>query len=250
MKSKIKNYTKDSESELLNRKSLINLFNKNPIPNEQVLSNLGLFLDSKNLSRILLMNHLYKKIINLHGNIFEFGTRWGNNGAIFTSLRSIYEPYNRHRKIVLFDTFEGLKNINKLDGKNEMMFEKSLSTTKDYSKYLDSLMKTQESLNPLSHIKKYEIVKGDASKKIVEYLKKFPETIISLAYFDFDIYKPTKDVLKAIKPRLCKGSILAFDELNDADAPGETIALMEQVGLNNIKLERFRYASRVSFFRF
>ncbi|MBS30377.1 MAG: crotonobetainyl-CoA--carnitine CoA-transferase [Candidatus Marinimicrobia bacterium] len=250
MKSKIKNYTKDSESELLNRKSLIDLFNKNPIPNEQVLSNLGLFLDSKNLSRILLMNHLYKKIINLHGNIFEFGTRWGNNGAIFTSLRSIYEPYNRHRKIVLFDTFEGLKNINKLDGKNEMMFEKSLSTTKDYKKYLDSLMKTQESLNPLSHIKKYEIVKGDASKKIVEYLKKFPETIISLAYFDFDIYKPTKDVLKAIKPRLCKGSILAFDELNDADAPGETIALMEQVGLNNIKLERFRYASRVSFFRF
>ena len=45
MKSKIKNYTKDSESELLNRKSLIDLFNKNPIPNEQVLSNLGLFLD-------------------------------------------------------------------------------------------------------------------------------------------------------------------------------------------------------------
>ena len=250
MKSKIKNYTKDSESELLNRKSLIDLFNKNPIPNEQVLSNLGLFLDSKNLSRILLMNHLYKKIINLHGNIFEFGTRWWNNGAIFSSLRSIYEPYNRHRKIVLFDTFEGLKNINKLDGKNEMMFEKSLSTTKDYIKYLDSLMKTQESLNPLSHIKKYEIVKGDASKKIVGYLKRFPETIISLAYFDFDIYKPTRDVLKAIKPRLCKGSILAFDELNDSDAPGETIALMEQVGLNNIKLERFRYASRVSFFQF
>ena len=70
----------------------------------------------------------------------------------------------------MVDTFEGLKNINKLDGKNEMMFEKSLSTTKDYAKYLDSLIETQESLNPLSHIKKYEIVKGDASKKIIEYL--------------------------------------------------------------------------------
>ena len=141
MKNKTKDYTKDSESELLNRKSLFDLFDKNPFPKDQVLSNLGLFLDSKNLSRILLMNHLYKQIISLFGNIMEFGTRWGNNGALFSSLRSIYEPYNRHRKIILFDTFEGLKNINKLDGKDEMMFEESLSTTKGYEQYLDSLMK-------------------------------------------------------------------------------------------------------------
>ena len=91
---------------------------------------------------------------------------------------------------------------------------------------------------------------GDASIELNNYLKREPHTIIAFAYFDFDIYKPTKDVLKAIMPRLCKGSILAFDELNDADAPGETIALMEEIGLNNIKLERFRYASRVSFFKF
>ena len=196
------------------------------------------------------MNHLYKQIVDIHGSIFEFGTRWGNNGALFSSLRSIYEPFNRHRKIILFDTFEGLKNIHNLDGKNEMMFEKSLSTSKGYEKFLESIMKTHESLNPLSHIKKFEIVKGDASKEINNYLNENNEIIISLAYFDFDIYKPTKDVLKAIMPRLCKGSILAFDELNDADAPGETIALMEEIGLNNIKLERFRYASRVSFFKF
>lgn len=77
MKNKTKDYTKDSESELLNRKSLFDLFDKNPLPKDQVLSNLGLFLDSKNLSRILLMNHLYKQIISLFGNIMEFGTRWG-----------------------------------------------------------------------------------------------------------------------------------------------------------------------------
>ena len=250
MKDKIKNYTKDSESELLGRELLNELLSNNPIPDDQRLSNLGLFIDSKNLSRILLMNHLYKQIVDIHGSIFEFGTRWGNNGALFSSLRSIYEPFNRHRKIILFDTFEGLKNIHNLDGKNEMMFEKSLSTSKGYEKFLESIMKTHESLNPLSHIKKFEIVKGDASKEINNYLNENNEIIISLAYFDFDIYKPTKDVLKAIMPRLCKGSILAFDELNDADAPGETIALMEEIGLNNIKLERFRYASRVSFFKF
>ena len=79
-------------------------------------------------------------------------------------------------------------------------------------------------------------------------MKKHPETIIALAYFDFDVYKPTKKCLEAIKTHLVKGSILAFDELNDPDSPGETQALMEVFGLNNIQLRRYRYASRVSYF--
>jgi hypothetical protein len=42
--------------------------------------------------------------------------------------------------------------------------------------------------------------------------------------------------------------VLGFDELNDHDSPGETIALKEAFGLNNIKLKRYRYTSRVSHF--
>ena len=38
------------------------------------------------------------------------------------------------------------------------------------------------------------------------------------------------------------------DELNDPDSPGETLALMEVFGLNNIRVKRFPYASRVSYF--
>ena len=60
-----------------------------------------------------------------------------------------------------------------------------------------------------------------------------------MAIFDMDIYKPTKDALKAIKPRLTKGSILIFDELNCKEFPGETEALNEVLGLNNIKLKHY-----------
>ena len=92
-------------------------------------------------------------------------------------------------------------------------------------------------------------MKGDAIKEVPKYLKNNPHTIISLAFFDFDIYEPTKKVLEYIKPRLVKGSIIAFDELNDPDAPGETLALMETIGLNNVELKKFPYASRVSYFK-
>ena len=38
------------------REGLLELLKTNPIPDEQLLSNIQLFIDSKNLSRILFMN--------------------------------------------------------------------------------------------------------------------------------------------------------------------------------------------------
>jgi hypothetical protein len=242
----IKHYSNSSEVD--GRKQMLSLLQGAPIPEDQLLSNIGLFLDSKNLARILFMDFLYKQAVDIQGVVMEFGTRWGQNGALFSALRSIYEPFNRHRKIVLFDTFEGFPSIAPEDGKSDLMKVGQLTTASNYDGFLDKVMSAQESVNPLSHIKKYQICKGDATQELAVYLKNNPESIVSLAYFDFDIYKPTKDCLNLIADRLTKGSVIGFDELNDPDSPGETLALMEVFGLRNINLRRFRYASRVSYF--
>lgn len=242
----IKHYSNSSEVD--GRKQMLSLLQSAPIPEDQLLSNIGLFLDSKNLARILFMDFLYKQAVDIQGVVMEFGTRWGQNGALFSALRSIYEPFNRHRKIVLFDTFEGFPSIAPEDGKSDLMRVGQLTTASNYDAFLDKVMSAQESVNPLSHIKKYQICKGDATQELAVYLENNPESIVSLAYFDFDIYKPTKDCLNLIADRLTKGSVIGFDELNDPDSPGETLALMEVFGLRNINLRRFRYASRVSYF--
>ena len=240
---------KSSKSETLSRDNLTRILRNNSIPDDQILGNLGLFLDSKNLSRILLMEHLFKETIGVHGDIMEFGCRWGQNAALFSALRGIFEPFNRHKKIIGFDTFTGFPSVHKKDGDHDMMIKNALSTHKDHEKILENILETHEKLNPLDHIKKFKIVKGDAIKEVPRYLDKNPHTIISLAFFDFDIYEPTKKVLEFIKPRLVKGSVIAFDELNDPDAPGETLALMETIGLNNVELKKYPYASRVSYFK-
>ncbi len=246
LKTGIKSYINSNED--LERKKLTKLLNNSPIPDDQILSNLGLYLSSKDLSRILFMYFIYKKVINLQGIIFDFGTRWGQNMALFNAFRGIYEPFNRHKKIVGFDTFTGFPSISKKDGASSLMKKGNISVTNNYEAYLNNIMRSHEALNPISHIKKYEIWKGDAIIEIEKYLKKYPETIIALAYFDFDIYEPTKKCLEAIRPHLVKGSLLAFDELNDHDSPGETIALKEVFGLNNITLKRYPYTSRTSYF--
>ena len=63
MSKKIKILTYENEDEKIKRLELYKLLQECPIPQEQVLSNLGLFLNSKNLSRILFMNFIYQKII-------------------------------------------------------------------------------------------------------------------------------------------------------------------------------------------
>jgi hypothetical protein len=242
----VKTFNSSQEEDV--RYQFLEYFKNCPIPEDQLLSNLGLFLNSKSLARILFMQHLYEKIVDVQGVVFDLGTRWGQNLSIFAACRGLYEPFNRHRKLVGFDSFAGFPSVSEKDGSSDLMKAGNVTVTDDYIDYLDRIMAFQEEDNPLSHIKKYELVAGDASVKVEEYFEAHPETIVSLAYFDFDIYEPTKKCLELIRPRLVKGSVLGFDELNDPDSPGETLALMETFGLNNIKLRRHRYTSRVSYF--
>lgn len=228
-------------------KQFVSHFRSSPLPDDEVLPNLGLFLTSKALSRMLFFYEIYKKIIYAHGIIVEFGVRWGQTLSIMSALRGIFEPFNRHRKIVGFDTFEGFKGMSKEDGELCQSKNGSFAVTPGYEDYLDKILSMQEKLNPMSHLKRYELVKGDAVKTIPQYLKKHPEIIISLAIFDFDIYTPTKAALEAIKPHICKGSILVFDELSDDIFPGETIALMETFGLNKVRIQRLPMTARISY---
>jgi len=229
------------------QKSFTSLLKNTPIPNDELLANLGLFLTSKNLSRILFFNEIYNKILNSHGVIMEFGVRWGQTLSLLSAMRGIYEPFNRHRKIIGFDTFTGFEGVCDKDGSLNNCVEGSYSVNPGYEIELSQIMKTQENLNPMSHIEKFELVKGDACKTIPRYFEDHPETIVSLAILDFDIYKPTKAALEAIKPRLCKGSIIVFDELCDEYFPGETLALQEVFGLENLRIERSPRTARVSY---
>jgi len=242
----IKTYDSADEREV--RQNMLNLLKETPIPEDQLLSNLGLFLNSKNLSRILFMDHLYQLAVDVPGVVMEFGVRWGQNSALFAALRGIYEPFNRHRKIIGFDTFEGFPSIAPQDGTSDMIYTGNLAVGTEYKEYLDEILRCQELDNPQGHITKFELRKGDACQEIVKYLAENPQTIVALAYFDFDLYDPTKKCLEMIGPRLVKGSVIGFDELNDPDSPGETLALMDTLGLRNVRLKRYRYASRVSYF--
>ena len=218
--------------------NFLQLFKNSPIPDDELQLNLGLYISRQSLSRIIFMHDLYQRIINTTGVVMEFGCRWGQNLALFQAFRGMYEPYNYNRKIIGFDSFEGFKSLHEKDGDAKIIHEGAYAVTKNYTDHLEQVLGHHETESPISHIKKYEIIKGDATETLEKYLKDHPETIIAFAYFDFDIYAPTKRCLELIKGHITKGTVLGFDELNWPYYPGETLALKEVLGLDKYRIQR------------
>jgi hypothetical protein len=238
---------RSSDEEKRRRHRMIELLNERPIPDSELIDNLSLYFSRKALARLLFIEEIYKKIIDVHGIIVEFGVRWGRDLAVFEALRGTFEPFNYTRRIVGFDTFDGFPAVSREDGADAITKPGHFAVSPGYERYLEEIMACHAQENPIPHLKKYEIIKGDASVAIHEYLGKHPETIVSLAYFDMDLYKPTRDCLEAIRERLTKGSVIAFDELNHERFPGETVAVIEVLGLGRFPLRRTPFMPTASY---
>ncbi len=78
------------------------------------------------------------------------------------------------------------------------------------------------------------------------YLEEHPHLVVSLLHLDADLYEPTRVTLELLLPRMPRGAVVAFDELNMDLFPGETLAAMETVGLRNLRLRRFPFATSLS----
>jgi hypothetical protein len=231
-----------------NRQKLLELFRSRQISDEELMVNLALFMRSGALARLLFINELYQKIVDLPGAVMEFGIWWGQNLVLFENLRAVYEPYNHARRIVGFDTFTGYEGIGDADTRSSTISEGVYAVPGGYEGYLSELMEYHRQENVLPHIRKYDLIKGDAGQTSKAYFNDNPEVLVALAFFDMALYEPTKKALEAIRPRLVPGSVIAFDELNNHDYPGETRAALEVLNLRDFTVHRSRFLPDRTYF--
>jgi hypothetical protein len=217
------------------------------MPDNQVLAHLPLFLTRSSVSHLLFMSDLYRQVINVHGDILEFGTRWGRNLALFLSLRNCLEPHNYSRRVIGFDTFEGFSSLAVEDGDDPILKPGQLAVVGGWDRQLEALLAHHEALAPRPGVRRFELVKGDVVETFPHWLDRHPESLVALAYFDMDIYRPTKEALQALLPRLTQGSIIGFDELCLESFPGETLAVREVLDLRRHRLIRSAYSGNQSY---
>lgn len=238
-----KQETKAPPDKIEHRKQLYRLFQERPMPDDQLLISLGLYMRSSALAKILFINEIYELITHIPGVIMEFGTWWGQNLILFENLRAIYEPFNQSRRVIGFDTFRGYPEISSKDRESQTIKKGGYTVSEGYRDYLERLLDYHEQNNVLGHIKKHTTIEGDATETVPRYFNENPEVIVALAYFDLALYEPTRVCLETIKPHLVRGSVVMFDELNSREYPGETVAFKEVFSSEGFTLRRSRYMS-------
>lgn len=210
------------------------------------------FVRTIDLTRFLVYHEAFKKIQNVHGSICDIGVLHGFSLFSLAHLSEIYEPRNYTRKIFGFDTFTG--HSQKFHKKDFLTpFEKeqfarftacSVSSIGELEKAAASF----EKMKALPQFRKIYLVQGAAQKTIPRFVLKNHGLIISMIVLGTDIYKPSLAALKHLYPLMPRGGIVLIGAANYLENPGETEALQDTLKIKSVRLQRFSFSTKWSFF--
>lgn len=243
---KNKNYrlTQDlrSNAEIDYLQNLATFLKKSKYSDVEKVENFPVFTSRQSLAQFLFKYEIFKQILNVNGSIVECGVAFGSGIFTFAHLSTIFEPANHTRKIFGFDTFSGFPSISKFDTGKDRELKKGGMKVDSY-KELQEAIEIFDQNRSTSHISKINLIKGDFKKTSKKFISDNPHLIVSMLYLDFDLYEPTKIALKTFLPRMPIGSIIAFDEVNHKEWPGETLAVLEECGIKNLEIKRYEFDS-------
>lgn len=241
--SRIQSKHLSTQKEVEYRNELNDFFAKSHGSFTEKLQNFPKYVPRQALAKFLFRYEVFKKILNVHGSILECGVYLGGGLMSFAQLSTIFEPYNYQRKIIGFDTFTGFSSVSKEDKKGRSEHLKKGGYEIDAKEYeeLKKCIDLFDSNRFLKHLQKVDLIRGDVSKTLPKYIKENPHIIVSLLCLDMDVFAPTRNALKVVLPRMPKGAVIIFDELNSDTWPGETEAVLKTIGIKNLRLQRFPF---------
>jgi hypothetical protein len=229
-------------------KAIEAIFNASVDPVETRTESFPKYVRRQHLTRFLAHYEIFKRILRVKGSIVECGVNRGFGLMTWAKLSAVLEPVNLTRRIYGFDTFCGFPAV---DEKDAPGLDKGSPSRGDFAadsyEELLRLIALYDEDRFLGHIPKVELIKGDATDTVPRFVAEHPHLVVSLLFLDFDLYEPTRVALEAFVPRMPRGAILAFDELDNPIWPGETRALLETIGIRNLPLRRLEFDPYIAF---
>lgn len=205
------------------RSELFTLMRSYAATDDETERSLGLFLRGSLLARILAVEEVYRKIIDLPGCILDIGTWRGQTAVLCENFRAIFEPLHFGRRIVCFDTFEGYVGFGDKDRATQLHRDGTYQVGgEDYATYLAHLLEVHEANNAMGHNRgKHRVVMGDCRKTIPQFFEEHPSEFVALAFFDVNSYEPTLEAFEHVWKRLVPGGVVAFWQLTRSTIPAE-----------------------------
>jgi hypothetical protein len=217
-----------------------------------MFDNFEKYVRRQSLSRFLARYELFKLQLQVKGCIVECGVHHGGGLMAWAKLSAALEPFSLDRRIFGFDTFAGFPSVSDKDASpdNEQVRVGGFAAHADTHAELLDLIARYDENRVLNQYQKVFLVKGDAIETIPRFIADEPSLLVSLLFLDFDLYEPTKVALQHFLPRMSRGSVLAFDEVNNRWWPGETQAMLECLDLSKHELRRYPFDPNISYIVF
>lgn len=180
------------------------------------------------------LNHLdiYRRILDLPGDILEFGVYKGSSLIRLMSFRNLLEN-DFSRRVYGFDIFGKFPDSLSLESDREFVkeFEKQGGHGIS-SKQLQFFLNEKGFQN-------YELIKGNILETIPVFVKENPAQKIALLHIDIDVYEPTQLILETFWDKIVPGGILILDDYGRVE--GETRAVDEFFEGKDIKIHKPPY---------
>lgn len=198
------------------------------------------FADTRRFGKFCAHFELYQKILDLPGDVAEFGVYKAASLVRFAVFRDLLEV-NHSRRIFGFDAFGAFPSV-------------GLSMAEDHQ-FIDRFegaggpgLSVKEVEDIFAH-KGYPnifLIEGDVFNTLPAFLLKEPQVRFALVHLDMDVYEPTQLVLDQIWERIVPGGLVVVDDYNAV--AGATKAIDEFIKKKSIKLEKLRFSHIPTFF--
>ena len=195
-------------------------------------NNLLISNDTSRIRKLLIRYELFKKTLDVPGDIIECGVFKGSGWMYWLKLLELYAK-GEQKKVVGFDTFtsfaDSLLDYEKKSADNytnEANFEGiNPDEIRNYAKN--------------AGFDNYELVPGDVQETIPNYIKNNPGFRISLLNLDLDTYHGTKVSLENMYELVAPGGLIVLDEYGKRGW-GESDAVDEFIKGKNIQIKAIR----------
>jgi hypothetical protein len=180
------------------------------------------------LAKILGQYDVYRRIQGLPGDIVEAGVFKGASLIRLATFREVCEsPYSR--QIIGFDIFGDFPSQST---RRDAEYVERFQQISGRGIPVDELERVLE----LKGFRNIQLVAGDITRTVPEYLAAHPELRIALLHIDVDVYAPTRQVLASLWDRVVRNGVVMFDDYGKVE--GETRAVEEFFAGRDVLIEK------------
>lgn len=195
-----------------------------------------LTMDAGRLGKLVAHYEAYQMVRRVPGAIVECGVFKGTSLTRFAMMRDLLDS-TAAAKIIGFDVFG--------DEYPHTAYQEDHAQRERWIREAGprSISKAQlETIFGQLGVKNFELVAGDVTQTLPEYVREHPELRISLLNIDIDFVESTLCSLEQLYPRVMPGGVILLD--NYGAFHGDTVAVDSFFRDKRVAIKRFPFVSR------